>query len=163
MRFTTVTLSFFRLGTSHKYILVKNRETKCSLNWSQHSSECKYKTKLPFFYPLYFVWTVFSYLSSLIIFQSENQDYPGWLCLCVSTDCCPLARTLHKGQVCSGSCLTNALPGHVFPTDRTKGRGGVCSILKELNTNKLNTHTHTHTSQQYMLGESQSHKNFMSV
>lgn len=152
MQFTPPTFSFFRLGTSHKYIQVKNRKTKCFLNWSAHSSECKYITNVPFFLPLYFVRSVFSYLSSSIIFQIENQDYPGWPCLCVSTDCCPLACTLHKGQVCGGSWLTNALPGHVFLTDRKKGRRWGLQHSKRAQHNQIkHTHTRIHIPQQYVL------------
>ena len=32
--------------------------------------------------------------------------------------------TLHKGQVCGGSCLMNALPGHAFTWAGRKKKGG---------------------------------------
>ena len=34
-----------------------------------------------------------------------------------------LAHVLHKGQVCAGGCLTNALPGHAFTIVAEKGKG----------------------------------------
>ncbi len=30
----------------------------------------------------------------------------------------------HKGQVCGGGCLMNALPGHAFTAVRMKEKGG---------------------------------------
>lgn len=142
-RWWTFRFYIIHLRTPHKHIQVKHRSTKSSLNPSEHSFEYRVPVKIwnnqSYHPPLYLIWAVF--LCSVLLTSLSEWDqegYPGWFCLCASTDCRPLARTLHKGQVCRGSCLTNALPEHVSPTDRRKGKGGGgCGVLKELSSTLL--------------------------